>query len=159
LLGVRCSNFQLNEDNQQSLHRYQIFQNLINAENHPIFDNNSPIVKNPYVRPKIFTSNNDKLSIDPSTHNKLPPSDQKLPSAKNVTAETADETELEGNRVQCPLCNKSFKSDEDSNDVVNAHIDACLNATAVKQLAREETVCADERIRKKKCKLADFFGS
>ena len=158
LLGVRCSNFQLNEDNQQSMHRYQIFQNLINAENHPNCDNNSPIVKNPYVRPKIFTSNNEKLSTDPSIHNLLPPSDQKLPSAKKVAAKTSDETELGGTRLQCPICNKYFESDEDGNAVLNAHIDACLNATAVKQLAREETVCADERMRKKKCKLTDFFG-
>jgi DNA polymerase kappa len=159
LLGVRCSNFQLNEDNQQSLYRYQFFQNLINAENHPLFDNNSPIVKNPYGRPKFFTSNYEKLSTGSSAHNMLPPSDQKLPSAKKVTTKTSDETELEENRLQCPLCNKYFESDEDGNAVLNAHIDACLNATAVKQLAREETVCADERIRKKKCKLADFFGS
>ena len=145
LLGVRCSNFLLNEDNQQSLHQYQISYNLIHADYQPNYyqnkDNNSPIVKNPYVRPKICASSNEKLH-----------------SAKGVTCEKPDATELE-NRVQCPLCNRYFESDENGNTVLNAHIDACLNASAVKQFSKEETLCADERMRKKRCKLTDFFGS
>lgn len=145
LLGVRCSNFLPNEDFQQSLHQYQNSHHLIHADYHPNCDqnndNNSPVVKNPYVRPKICSSSNEK-------HH----------SAKGVTREKSDATALE-NRVQCPLCNRYFESDEKGNTMLNAHIDACLNAPAVKQFTKEETLCADERMRKKRCKLTDFFGS
>ena len=163
LLGVRCSNFQLNEDNQQSLHQYQISRDLIKPEKLPNCDSNSPMIKNPYVRPNKCTSNNEKLSADPSyLRNTLPPSNQTICPAKEEATKLSDaSSELLETRVQCPLCNTYFESDENNdNAALNAHIDACLNATTVKHLAKEETVCADERVRKKKCKLlTDFYGS
>jgi DNA polymerase kappa len=58
--------------------------------------------------------------------------------------------------INCPICSQPFHPF--SNDALNAHIDSCLNASTVRDLCREETVCANERARKgKKRTLNDFF--
>lgn len=106
LLGVRCSNFQLEKETQFSMDRY-------------CQKTTAPLpTGNPYASPK-----------------------------RN--------TKVDSTNVYCPMCNKSFLSDQ--NDAINQHIDACLNASTVRELCREENVCADERAKKKKKCKNDFF--
>jgi transcription elongation factor Elf1 len=62
----------------------------------------------------------------------------------------------------CPICGTSIQSiSSNDNNAINAHIDACLNAKTVKQLAQEETLYADLKggKPKKKRSLADFFNT
>ena len=149
LLGVRCSNFQ-STSTQQSLHRYGAARNQ-DCVGEPLTlrdDDNSP-VKNPYLIPKSKKIRGDNLE---SNH----PLDE-LPC-------TAEPSELAGadnfeTRVQCPLCQVHFPNNDDGNALLNRHIDECLNATTVKRLANEETACADERMKHKRRRLTDFFGS
>ncbi|KAL7450090.1 hypothetical protein ACHAWC_002073 [Mediolabrus comicus] len=126
LLGVRCSNFQLEKETQFSMDRYCQKATV-------------PLpTGNPYASPK----RNAKV-------------DSTKPLA-SIQEEAASETPP-SNHVCCPMCNKSFLSDE--NDAINQHIDACLNASTVRELCREENVCADERAKKKKKKcINDFFS-
>ena len=53
---------------------------------------------------------------------------------------------------------KALQNSDDS--AINAHIDSCLNASNVPQLAKEETTFADLKDDKsKKRSLADYFNS
>lgn len=124
LLGVRCSNFQLEKETQFSMDRY-------------CQKTTAPLpTGNPYASPKRNTkvdSTKPLASIQKEAASETPPS----------------------NHVYCPMCNKSFLADQ--NDAINQHIDACLNASTVRELCREENVCADERAKKKKKRINDFF--
>lgn len=121
LLGVRCSNFQLEKETQFSMDRYcqKATAQLSTG--------------NPYASPKRNTkvdSTKPPVSIQKEAASKTPPR----------------------NHVYCPMCNKSFLSDQ--NDAINQHIDACLNTSTVRELCREENVCADERAKKKKKRIS-----
>mmetsp|Transcript_13349 Transcript_13349/g.23437 ORF Transcript_13349/g.23437 Transcript_13349/m.23437 type:complete len:391 (-) Transcript_13349:12-1184(-) len=171
LLGVRCSNFQLEKDNQSSLDRYRTVAHLDNADEPPDLlasrsrdSNNSPMVKNPYLSPQAMPlrekilGNEAKRSTTSSkrTLYTSSPSVPK-PDCAKMSTETTGVDEI-SSKVQCPICQKHFQIDKHGNAEMNAHIDACLNATTVKQLAKEETKCADERTKKKRRRLADFFN-
>lgn len=166
LLGVRCSNFQ-SEDNQLSLDRFRVTRGLDDTQKPPSntqqpnisstaalrISNTSPVA-NPYISPKSMSPQREK------------PGENRANSKRALyKSSTAPETKPSGLQpsetvsIQCPICNTNFHSSKHDNAVINAHIDACLNATTVKQLAKQETECADERARKKKRRLADFFAS
>lgn len=162
LLGVRCSNFQFGKDNQSSLDQYRLARGLDGGANKPseLTQSTKPtskrassqMVKNPYVSPKRIRNESSERRIrkpNSGVSSWSPPAGLK-------SDETVREKQDIGThaQVQCPICNRSCTFDE-----VNSHIDSCLNATTVKQLAKEETQCADERSKKKKRRLADFFGS
>lgn len=153
LLGVRCSNFQTAKDNQMSLDRYchksmspspavQSLDNRILCT----ASNNSPVIVNPYkTSPK-----RSKGSTSPTYNTALKST---LPNGSDDI--TADSAKI----VQCPICGLSLQNSDDS--AINTHIDSCLNASTVKQLAKEETMFADAKDEKSKKKrsLADYFNS
>jgi hypothetical protein len=150
LLGVRCSNFQPHEDTQQSLHRYGAARNQdCAAKPQALRDNNNSPVKNPYISPKSTKIRRDNVETKR-------PLDELIYTSKQGQAAGTD---IVKEQLQCPLCRIGFPNNEDGNALLNAHIDECLNATTVKQLANEETACADGRKKCKKCRLTDFFGS
>ena len=56
----------------------------------------------------------------------------------------------------CPICQRQLPLDQ--NDRINSHVDACLSASKVKEVARQETVLADRRAGgKRKRGLDQFF--
>lgn len=174
LLGVRCSNFQLEKDNQSSLDKYRLspfptdsgeIEESIDANDAPQCNNKSPKVKNPYLSPKSISpleniSHNKTKSSNVSSKRSLytpPPIDPSNDKTSNPTDSAKDGSAAEnGAQIECPICQKIFQT---NNAEMNAHIDACLNASTVKELAKEETRCADERRKKKRRRLKDFFGS
>ena len=134
LLGVRCSNFLLHKENQFFLHEYcQI-------------PSQSTTVPNPYEIPKRDTA---ASSTNGSANTTSSSNEGKMANFVSLQDEA---------QTCCPICNKTFHPNQ--NHVLNAHIDACLNASTVKELCKEETVSADERAKKKqKRTLNDFFVS
>ncbi len=58
----------------------------------------------------------------------------------------------------CPICSNSIPGD---NIDLNRHIDSCLNASTIRQLAKDESTAADESERAKKRRhiLKDFFNT
>jgi DNA polymerase kappa len=146
LLGVRCSNFQLHDDMQQSLHRYGtatwgerdcVVQTRPTTPTHGTDSTARPVTKNPYLSPQS---------------NSLQDNDSKM--------KQYEQTKSHGNeRVKCPMCEVSFPNNDNGNSSLNAHIDECLNLATVKQLVNEETMCADEKVKNKKRRLTDFFAS
>lgn len=150
LLGVRCSNFQHHEDTQQSMHRYGASRNQDCADKPPaLHDNSNSPVKNPYLSPKSTKIRRDNIET------KRSPDERPSTAAQSELASAVNFEK----QIQCPLCRVDFPNNEDGNSLLNAHIDECLNATTVKKLANEETACADERMKNKKRRLTDFFGS
>jgi len=177
LLGVRCSNFQLEKDNQSSLNRYRTAGHLDNENEPPGLPlshpkKRSPIVKNPYISPKPVSSIEKNLGNESRSNTKQPNRSLYTTSSQSVPRPESTNippTKISGaaqntvyKQIQCPICQKSFPTNQHNNNnnnaEINAHIDACLNATTVKQLAKEETKCAEERTKKKKRRLADFFS-
>ena len=173
LLGVRCSNFSLLKDNQSSLDKYRTARSMgepteEEADELP-GDERNPRVTNPYISPKSIyphsrdtTANNEgaATSSKRSLYASAPPNMQNNDSAE-IAAKTVpiDAKEAGMTEIQCPICQKIFRPrSDDSNAEVNAHIDACLNASTVKEMAKEETRCADARTQKKRKRLTDFFG-
>ena len=146
-LGVRCSNFQIGKDNQSLLCQVPSSGDTGKASADASSYTRSP-VKNPYSPKKRV---NSKMS--PKHNCKSSPSNPK--AGNNITSTENANTDF-GTDIQCPICQAYFKSD---NVDINAHIDSCLNAATVKQLAKEETHEWNLRNKKKKRKLGDFFGS
>lgn len=139
LLGVRCSNFQLSKDNQLSLDRFC-------GTMSPNRDDRTSAVVNPY---KI----SPKKSVRPGRV-------ENVAAASTAPDTSTDRTSRPSTSINCPICGASIRSSNDNNQI-NAHIDACLNTTTVKQLAKEETALAvlKEAQSKKKRSLSDFFNS
>ncbi|KAL7519717.1 hypothetical protein ACHAWX_004474 [Stephanocyclus meneghinianus] len=157
LLGVRCSNFQVAKDNQVSLDRYRGMTSPVPKMGEeqaasPMRCNNNPVVVvNPYKTSPKRGDYGAQSNVDRNrTSNKSP---LRNSSSSNIDVESA-------NVFECPVCAVSFTNKQD-NSAINAHVDACLNASTVKQLAKEETLFAksmEEKSRKKR-RLADFFNS
>ena len=150
LLGVRCSNFQLSKDTQLSLDRYcDTLSPRQSREKNELQEGSSPAVVNTYkVSPK-------RAKISESEQNEFVMS--------SLIENSTDTRSSSPGAVNCPICGVSINS-SDNDYVINAHIDSCLNTTAVKQLAKEETVLAElkdakqkKEEKKKKRSLADFF--
>jgi len=164
LLGVRCSNFQIGKDNQSSIRAFNHYQvaksseDIDKASADSSSDKRSP-VKNPYSpKPTNRQVNKKKVNSKMSPKHSLggnKPSPSNLKDDSNITSTENSNTDF-GTEVQCPICQKYFKSGKVD---INAHIDSCLNAATVKQLAKEETHEWNLRNKKKKRKLGDFFGS
>ena len=157
LLGVRCSNFQIGKDNQSSLvSHYHVARGSDDTDKafaDSSSDNRSP-VKNPYSpKPTNRQVNKKKVSSKMSPKHSLG-GNKSSPCNNNTSTENSN-TDF-GTEVQCPICQAYFKS---GNVDINAHIDSCLNTETVKQLAKEETHEWNQRNKKKKRKLGDFFGS
>jgi DNA polymerase kappa len=115
LLGVRCSNFQVEQErlgnDQMNIVRYFSGQ----------------------------TDQNKTLSGNV---------DRKLQNVVNETPYT-DQKGME--TVQCPLCGKRFK--EDDNLGLNSHVDTCLSGSVIREATRAKPQP------KKKLRLTDFFVS
>jgi len=146
LLGVRCSNFQLHDDMQQSLLRYGtatwgerdcVVQTRPTTPTHDTDRTTGPVMRNPYLSP-LSTSRQDN--------------DSKMKQYEQINSHGNE-------RVKCPMCQDSFPNNDNGNLSLNAHIDECLNLATVKQLVNEETMCADEKVKNKKRRLTDFFAS
>ena len=151
LLGVRCSNFQLHDDMQQSLHRYGtatwverdcVVQTRPTAPTHDTDSTTRPVMRNPYLSP-LSNSRQDN--------------DSKLKQYERIN--THGIVEINNEQVNCPMCQVSFPNNDNGNTSLNAHIDECLNLATVKQLVNEEIMCANEKVKNKKRRLTDFFAS
>jgi hypothetical protein len=157
LLGVRCSNFRVAKDNQVSLDRYRGMNSPVatmgdEQVSSPVrCDNNHVVVVNPYKTSPKRGDYGAQCNVDTSrTSSKSPLHNS---SASNIESEPA-------NIFECPICAVSFTNKQD-NRAIYALVDACLNASTVKQLAKEETIFAkskEEKLKKKR-RLADFFNS
>ena len=148
LLGVRCSNFQLGKDNQSSLDKYRV-----DDTNEPPSVSQATTID--HTASQENSTNNSLMTSNPyicsSKQNSFPQHSSPKPDCIKTPAGNLDV------QSQCPVCGLVF--DNHDNTEINSHIDSCLNATTVKQLAKAETNCADEKIRKKKKqKVTDFFG-
>lgn len=147
LLGVRCSNFHLTKDTQLSLDRYYGIHSPKSLQKQP--QSRCPFVNNPYkTSPKRCKDSQSVIN-----HTATSP----LPQSVIENSPGSTETEV----LICPICGTSIQSSSNNNNAINAHIDACLNAKTVKQLAKEETLYADLNggKPKKKRSLADFFNT
>ena len=162
LLGVRCSNFQIQKDNQSSLDRYRSVVHVNNADEQPpslsasYSKTSNTMIKNPYISPKRVESK-AKQSLTNFKHTPL----QLFPKPSCTKAMAIPSTSAAGkiiDQIQCPICQKHFPTNTHDNAEINAHIDACLSATTVKELVKEETQWAEEKTKKKKRRLADFFS-
>ena len=141
LLGVRCSNFHLHDDMQQSLLRYGTTTQPTTLP-HNIDSNTSLVMKNPYSSPQSKSRQDNDSKIEQYEQNKS----QRIEGNENE-------------RVKCPMCQVTFPNNDDGISLLNAHLDECLNLATVKELVNEETICADEKVKNKKRRLTDFFAS
>ncbi|KAL7552403.1 hypothetical protein ACHAWF_015638 [Thalassiosira exigua] len=160
LLGVRCSNFDTKKESQLSLDQYRIMGHASEFSSSPVppqkdggsFDSERSRMKNPYISPKAtqtLRENSPKRTESRrSLYKTVSPSDVKLDSVQEVALDA---------QIQCPLCHKCFQTRKHDNAMINSHIDACLNASTVKELVKEESLCAKEEARKKRRRLEDFF--
>ena len=156
LLGVRCSNFQVAKDTQMSLDRYcgKVNSNATAKKRpseklHPEESNISSCLINPYK-----TTSSSTMKRNTNSKTLLPNAN---PSSKSNHAPIIESDHEE--HARCPICGQILISENDNN-AINAHIDSCLNAPTVKQLAKEETLFAElknDKKPKKKGRLADFF--
>lgn len=213
LLGVRCSNFQFEKDNQSLLHQFckpdkdnpttnakseEPMLQPIGVTSKPEGNNsisnsrnNTPLRVNPYRSPTSTTSSDKSPrkilctptsrrnlygnTVDDSSNSTINPSLEQA-FEPDVAASIAVETEPPKNeQIQCPICTKIFliksNGNHDGNVEINSHIDSCLSSSAVKQLAKEETILSarsKQRLRNgdsgnpnhgKRRKLTDFFDS
>ncbi|KAL3797709.1 hypothetical protein HJC23_000254 [Cyclotella cryptica] len=156
LLGVRCSNFQVAKDNQVSLDRYRGMMSPATTMGEgdalsPLRCNNSRSVINPYKNSPKRGDYGTRCNTDRNRTVSTSP-------VKDSSASTIDS--ISTNFFECPICAVPFTNKQD-NAAINAHVDACLNASTVKKLAKEETMFAkskEEKVKKKR-RLADFFNS
>lgn len=148
LLGVRCSNFQ-GEDERDS--------NQTNIELFLSKDKKRAASPTPLSR-GVGVMNASNKRASPS----LPTSSPAVGEPSNeppAAAEPESSTLIQ----HCPLCGQAIREGND-NDAVNRHIDSCLNSTVVRQAIQEESMAASarqeqERSSNKKQRLTDFFQS
>ena len=57
--------------------------------------------------------------------------------------------------ICCPICNKCFEKNE--NDLLNQHIDACLNGSLVRKLVKQDSKSGYSQVAKRRKCLAQFF--
>lgn len=156
LLGVRCSNFQVAKDNQVSLDRNcgktspvaKMGEERVLS---PLRCNNHLGIVNPYKTSPKRGDDGARCTSD----------GKPTSSSSPLHGSSASNNESGSTNVfECPICAVSF-TDKQDNTAINAHVDACLNASTVKRLAKEETLVAKlkEEKSKKKRRLADFFNS
>ena len=149
LLGVRCSNFQVAKDTQISLDRYC-------ADMHP----NAPAKKHPNEMINPGSSNVPCALINPYKYTSSTPIKRNSISHTNSLSNNARIIKSDDEKdVSCPICGQLLGGND--NNAINVHIDSCLNAPTVKQLAKEETKLAEltyDKKPKKKTRLADFFN-
>jgi DNA polymerase kappa len=133
LLGVRCSNFQGEEQRLDSTQTsIQKFLTTNNESNEKSLSNNVSSANTPpcpaprRVPPKKETPRMDSIQ---------PPSPHMI-------------------QVCCPMCQQPIEGGND-NVVLNRHIDSCLNSSTVRAAVKEESVAARQS---KKPRLTDFFG-
>ena len=137
LLGIRCSNFQEEQERCESVHM-NIKQYLSEGVN---------MAASCATTPSITARNLLQIGKGSVCH-------------KNVGIDCRDHLEsnlkeqdlLLASNVSCPICGKLF--DTNDNVGLNIHVDLCLNGEMVETAAREETQSAKPR---KKMRLTDFF--
>ena len=154
LLGVRCSNFQLERDTQSSILQYQ--KNACDVQSEPSVElssthKTSPTLLNPYrkspKRPRQTSHQESSCGVSESMVPRMARRDQH--------AFLEEIASLQRPVWACPICQKKLPLYQ--NDQINSHVDACLSTGKVKAVAREETVLADRRANKRKRGLDRFF--
>ena len=140
LLGIRCSGL-LHED---SLGPKPMDKFVVKTASNTEKDKGKIVMEHKQPPPALF--NSGKSQKDDG--------DIPIPQSNGVAGkEEKIETKEERNR--CPLCNIEIVG---GNDVLNRHIDSCLNGATVRQMVREESSSSRSDTRMKKNRLADYFA-
>jgi DNA polymerase kappa len=138
LLGVRCSNFQGDEERADDANQMNMDQFLCSPRKEGTKRAASPIPQSRASADKSKSQRQLPVSMQ---------STQRVATMPTAVHDTATVTQ------SCPLCGQVIR-DED-NDAVNRHIDSCLNSAMVRQAIQEESLAASERSKKRR--LTDFF--
>jgi hypothetical protein len=143
LLGVRCSNFQREDERADDANQMNMDQFLCSPR------------KEGTKRAASTTILGHASTTDKSSQRQLPAPMKSAQHATIVqtTAHYTAQQEASENPA-CPMCGQVIR--EQDNDAVNRHIDTCLNSSAVRQAIQEESLAAT-RDRVKKRRLTDFF--
>ena len=166
LLGVRCSNFRLERETQSSILQYQknacdVQSKLGNSsetcEELSSTRQRSPTAVNPYrkspKRPRLLSHRVSSGGV--GDHEKMVLDVPKI-SRDQHDASLVEIAPPQQPKWACPICQRQLPLDQ--NDRINSHVDACLSASKVKEVARQETVLADRRAGgKRKRGLDQFF--
>jgi DNA polymerase kappa len=137
LLGVRCSNFQGDEERADCVNQMNMDQFLCSPRKDGTKRAASPISQS-------------RASADNST------SQRHLSASVQSTQHAAvhDRTQEASEKQSCPMCGQVIRKQD--NDAVNRHVDSCLNSAMVRQVIQEESLAASSE-RSKKRRLTDFF--
>ena len=155
LLGVRCSNFQGEEErdvNQMNIEQF-LCKDYKRAAS-PTRTSRGGVSPTP-------TNKRKRLSPLPFafTVNTPPPVTAPLPLSPSKQQENSSSEQQQ----HCPLCHQAIPRANQDNDAVNRHIDACLNSGMVRQAVQEESIAAATKQRgvsttaSKKQRLETFF--
>lgn len=168
LLGVRCSNFQGEEEraadeNQMNIDQFLCKDRKRAASPTPASRdggeaNQASKKRSPFrmmtTATRVPTANSP---LNATTTVQSPP-----PAAATLQDEEPSKV-AEQQHQYCPLCSQAIPRANQDNDAVNRHVDACLNSSMLRQVIQEESVAASERAstttkkKKKKQRLTDFF--
>ena len=77
------------------------------------------------------------------------------PAATPSHAPTSASNGSDTQATVCPICSKDISG---NNDSLNRHIDSCLNASAVRRVAKDESSAAHVRAKKRRV-IKDFFNT
>jgi DNA polymerase kappa len=141
LLGVRCSNFQGDDERAEDVHQMNMDQFLCSPRKEGTKRSASPI---PQPRAPAY---DDKST---TRQRQLPVS---VPSTHRAAVHDRAQGALE--KQSCPMCGQVIR--EQDNDAINRHVDSCLNSAMVRQAIQEESLAASERSKKRR--LTDFFAA
>lgn len=159
LLGVRCSNFQGEEErdaNQMNIERFLCKDYKRAASPTRASRAVSPTLTSKRKRPSSLPF---AFPVDTTTCANAP-----LPLLRATLQETSSTEQQQEQQKQqhCPLCHQVIPRANQDNDAVNRHIDACLNSGMVRQAVQEESIAAATKQRdvsttNKKQRLESFF--
>lgn len=145
LLGVRCSNFQGEDERADAANQMNMDQFLCSPRKEGTKRATSPTSRG------HATTTSEKWSQRPL----LPATIESAHDATVVPTTFHDMAQQEASEKQsCPMCGQVIR--EHDNDAVNRHIDSCLNSSAVRQAIHEESLAASDRTKKRR--LTDFFS-
>lgn len=168
LLGVRCSNFRLERETQPSILQFQ--KNACDVQldqlepGHPLETSaglsstrqRSPTV-NPYRdSPKRPRQPSYQVSSCGVSDHTTKVHDAPKIARRDQLASLLEIASPQQHMWACPICQRQLPLYQ--NDRINSHVDACLSASKVKEVARQETVLADRKANRRKRGLDQFFN-
>jgi DNA polymerase kappa len=166
LLGIRCSNFQDDDDrsgsNQMNIEKFLESKppavqspppRINNASSllpgHEDLNSRSPTAATTTTRPakkqpgasKTTSTLTSALSTTVNSTKSTPKGATATSATTKSDATAETETTKQEEEVHCPICKNAWFCVSD-NDGLNRHVDACLNGSMVRRAAQEESVTA-----------------